>query len=190
MVKMKRTSRSIQRKIMRLRAITAHISPYVNGLAPETRDFVEALNQEAKRLGTGVRFIALANRIEAAGKIESAAKSNTLGGWFLSQALRNGYGEGPEAVLRRGNSVWKKHLRKHEKTKDGQKLKFERERFISNRERVKRASEAGDAFFGRDAIIPGVYPKAWINNVYVPILHPHAVRIGSKELSTKKPGQF
>jgi hypothetical protein len=61
MVKMNRTSRSIQRKIIRLRAtITAHISPYINGLAPETREFVVALNQEAKRLGTGVRFTALA----------------------------------------------------------------------------------------------------------------------------------
>jgi hypothetical protein len=169
---MQRTSRSIQRKIMRLRAITAHISPYVNGLAPETRDFVAALNQEAKRLGTGVRFTALANRIEVTGKIEAAAKSNTLGGWFLSGALRNGYGEGPEAVLRRGNSAWKGHLRKHAKTKDGERQRYERERFISNRERAKRIAEAGDAFFGRDAIIPGVYPKAWINGVYMPIFHP------------------
>jgi hypothetical protein len=172
MIKMKRTSRSIQRKIIRLRAITAHISPYINGLAPETREFVVALNQEAKRLGTGVRFTALANRIEVAGKIEAAARSSTLCGWFIRRALNDGYADGEEIVLRRGNSYWKKHLRKRDKTKLGRQLRAEQDRAIAKRQRARRIVESGDVLFGRDAIIPGTYPKAWIDGVYMPILHP------------------
>ena len=58
---MKRTSRAIERKITRLRALTLHISPYPTGLAPETRNVVEYMNAEAKRLRTGVQFTATAN---------------------------------------------------------------------------------------------------------------------------------
>jgi hypothetical protein len=87
---MKRTSRAIERKITRLRALTLHISPYPTGLAPETRNVVEYMNAEAKRLRTGVQFTATANRIDAKGAIEAAAWSNTLGGWFIRRALRDG----------------------------------------------------------------------------------------------------
>ncbi len=116
---MKRTSYGIQRKVGRLRAITVHISPYEGGLAPETRNYFAYLNDEAVRLRTGVRFTALANRVEATGDIERAARTPTLGGWAIRRAIQNGYDEGPDGVLRRGNSQWRQHLRRHAKTKAG-----------------------------------------------------------------------
>jgi hypothetical protein len=117
---MKRTSRAITARLRRLRTITAHISPYVAGLAPETRDFVALLNAEAARLGTGVKYVALANKIEATGDIGHAASlATTMGGWFLSRGIGHGYLEGEEPVLQRGNSQWRKHLRRRDKTKAG-----------------------------------------------------------------------
>ncbi len=116
---MKRTSYSIQRKVNRLRAMTVHVSPYEGGLAPETRNYVAHLNDEAVRLRTGVRFTGFANRIEATGDIERAARTPTLGGWTIRRAIQNGYDEGPDGVLQRGNSQWRKHLRRHAKTKAG-----------------------------------------------------------------------
>jgi RNA polymerase sigma factor (sigma-70 family) len=103
--------------ITRQSVITAHISPYKNGLAPETRDFVAWLNAEACEEGIDVKFAGLANRIEASGDIEAAANSDTLLGWFLNQARSVGFFEGEEAVLKRGNSQWRKHLRKLAKRK-------------------------------------------------------------------------
>jgi hypothetical protein len=89
---MKHTSWIIQRKLERLRSITAHISPYPGGIAPETRDFVAFLNAEAVRHETGMKYTALANRIEATGPVEKAARSKTtLGGWFLAGAIVDGY---------------------------------------------------------------------------------------------------
>jgi hypothetical protein len=174
---MKRTSRAIERKITRLRALTLHISPYPTGLAPETRNVVEYMNAEAKRLRTGVQFTATANRIDAKGAIEAAAWSNTLGGWFIRRALRDGYLDGEEAVLRRGNSAWRKHLRKNAKTKAGQRTSAADEAAIRNRKKTRHIAEVGDLFFdrrafGRDALIPRHYPKAWIHGVYMPIFHP------------------
>jgi RNA polymerase sigma factor (sigma-70 family) len=46
----RRTSRSIRRRATP-GAMTVHISPYRDGLAPETRDFFAELNAEAERLG-------------------------------------------------------------------------------------------------------------------------------------------
>ena len=118
---MKYTSWIIQRKLERLRTITAHISPYPGGIAPETRDFVRVLNDEAARHETGMEFTALANPIEARGPIKKAALSKTtLGGWFLAGAIIDGFLDGEETVLRRGNSHVRKKIRKREKTRAGQ----------------------------------------------------------------------
>ena len=175
--RMKRTSVAIQRKIARLRVITAHISPYANGLAPETRDFVEALNEEAKRLRTGMLFVALANRIEARGPIVAAARSKTtMGGWFLRGAIQAGYADGDEAVLRRGNSEHRKKLRKRAKTKDGMREKALRYKAIKDRMKTRHIVETGDAFIGPPGVVPGSWPKAWIHGVYMPILHPEKRR--------------
>ena len=114
------TSISIARRLARMRTVTAHISPYTNGLAPETRDFVAALNAEADRHGIEVKFVATANRIDATGDIEAAAKDPTTQiGWFLRRAIAAGYLEGKERVLRLGNSQHRKWLRKYAKTKAG-----------------------------------------------------------------------
>src|SRR5262249_2707748 len=146
---------------------------YANGLAPETRFFVEALNEEAKSLRTGIKFTAYANRIEATGNIESAAKSKTtLAGWFLRRAIRDGYLGGEAAVLRRGNSEHRKKLRRHAKTKAGYAAKVARSEVIKDREATRRIAEAGDRFIGPSAVVPGSWPKAWIDGLYMPILHP------------------
>ena len=97
--------------------ITGHISPNLNGLAPETHRFVASLNEEAARLGTGVRFTATANRILAIGGWGRAARSSTLGGWFLRQAIAAGYLEGEEPVLARGNSLHRGAVRRFEKNR-------------------------------------------------------------------------
>src|SRR4029077_18753494 len=68
--KYSRPSRSIRNRINR---ITVHISPYVNGLAPETLPFVGELQAESDRLNIGVKYIALANKIEAEGDMQKAA---------------------------------------------------------------------------------------------------------------------
>jgi hypothetical protein len=116
----KRTSIRIGRRIARLRSITAHISPYINGLAPETRTFVAELNAESERLVLGVRFTAMANRIEVTGDVEAAAeRSDTICGWFIGRAINVGYLDGDYGVLRRCNSEWRKALRRRAKTKAG-----------------------------------------------------------------------
>jgi RNA polymerase sigma factor (sigma-70 family) len=112
----KRTSRSIRNRINRGN-ITVHISPYVNGLAPETHDFIAELNAEANRLNAGVQFIGLKNRIEVTGDIEGAAGTASLVGWFLSRAHNRGYFQGAQAVLRRENSRIRKELRQRAKRK-------------------------------------------------------------------------
>jgi RNA polymerase sigma factor (sigma-70 family) len=109
-----RTSRII---IDTTNRMTAHISPYVSGLAPETRDFIAELNAEAAKHSTGVQYNGLANRIEATGDIQAAASHANLGGWFLRRALRRGYSEGEEAVLKMSNSNYRKRLRKMAKRK-------------------------------------------------------------------------
>jgi hypothetical protein len=119
--------------------ITAHISPYLGGLAPETHDFVAELNKEAARHRLPVRFTATANRILATGDLKRAADSATLSGWTLRRAIGNGYLaherrtvwlkrairrqtdseiEGENPVLRRGNSQRREKLRKYEKNRD------------------------------------------------------------------------
>jgi RNA polymerase sigma factor (sigma-70 family) len=112
----KRTSRSIRNRINRGN-ITVHISPYVNGLAPETHDFIAELNAEANRLNARVQFIGLKNRIEVTGDIEGAATTASLVAWFLSRAHKRGYFQGEQAVLRRENSRIRKELRKRAKRK-------------------------------------------------------------------------
>jgi RNA polymerase sigma factor (sigma-70 family) len=113
----RRTSRSIRNRVVR-GAITVHISPYKNGLAPETLAFVAELNAEALRLNTGVTYAALANKIEATGDIHRAANCTTsLGGWFLRRAARARYFDGEEWALRTVNSQWRKELRKRAKRK-------------------------------------------------------------------------
>ena len=173
---MKGTSQKIKRRITRLRAITAHVSPYANGLAPETRIFVEALNEEAARRNLAVKFTAFANRIEARGAIQSAAATNTLSGWFLRDAIRNGFLQGEEAVFRHGNSEWRKKLRKRAKTKDGIREKAERNKAIRDRKMTRHIAEVGDAFIGPSGVVPGSWPKAWLHGVYMPILHPEKPR--------------
>ncbi len=173
---MNRTSRSIQPRIARLNAITAHISPYAGGLAQETHHFVAELNAEAARRGTGVKYIALANRIEARGAIERASRQSTLGGWFLSCAIAAGFLNGEEAVLRLGNPVHRKKLRKRAKTKAGIRENHQAEQWLRNRTRARRAAEAGDAYIGPASIVPAKWPHAWIDGVYMPILNPHRPR--------------
>jgi hypothetical protein len=118
--------------------ITAHISPYLGGLAPETHHFVAELNKEAVRLKLPVRFTATANRILATGDLKRAANSATLSGWTLRRAIKNGYIdherrrvwlkrairrqtdseiEGEAPVLKRGNSQHRGKLRRYEKNR-------------------------------------------------------------------------
>jgi RNA polymerase sigma factor (sigma-70 family) len=112
-----RTSRSIRNRVVR-GTITAHISPYANGLAPETLAFVAELNAEAERLNTGVKYVGLANKIEATGDVHCAANCPTsLGGWFLRRAAQARYFDGEEWALRVVNSQWRKELRKRAKRK-------------------------------------------------------------------------
>jgi len=69
------------------------------------------------RLNTGVRYAALANKIEATGDIHRAANCTTsLGGWFLRRAARARF-DGEEWALRTVNSQWRKELRKRAKRK-------------------------------------------------------------------------
>jgi len=111
-------NKAIRRSIIRTHAaIPAHISPYKNGLAPETHDFVAWLNAEAEEDGIDVRFIALANRIEIAGDIGRAANTDTVFGWFLRQARSVGFFQGEEPVLVKDNSYHRKYLRKLAKRK-------------------------------------------------------------------------
>jgi RNA polymerase sigma factor (sigma-70 family) len=109
-----RTSRLI---IDTTNRMTGLISPYVNGLAPETHDFIAELNSEAELHNSGVKFVGLANKIEVNGNIKEAAEFPNLGGWFLRRALKKGFSEGEEAVLKADNSKYKKHLRKMAKRK-------------------------------------------------------------------------
>jgi hypothetical protein len=172
----KGTSRRIKSRVTRLQTITVHISPHLGGLAPETRDVVAYINDEAERRRTGVKFTATANRIEATGPIEAAANTSTFGGLMLMEAIAAGYLEGEEAVLRRGNSQHRKKLRRHDKTKAGNRDKAAREQAIKNRDATRRIAEAGDAFIGPSAVVPGSWPKAWIDGVYMPILNPEKLR--------------
>ena len=102
---MKRTSLAIRYKINRLRAITAHISPYLNGLAPETYDFVAALNAEAARLRTGVRSRArrgvLVDANRATCRRASATGTRSLGSFGGGRQWRLGRDPGRA----RGRSV-------------------------------------------------------------------------------------
>jgi hypothetical protein len=141
------------------RTITAHISPYFGGLAPETHDFVLHLNEEAKRLRTGVSFIALANRILAHGNLYRATKvANTLGARLLRRAFADGFIahqpqprwetpgiKGEEVVLRRGNSQHRKELRRQEKNRP-QKKEY-------------RYPRVGSTFGGFQHGLPGRYLK-------------------------------
>jgi hypothetical protein len=184
---MKQTSLAIRYKINRLRAITAHISPYLNGLAPETYDFVAALNAEASRLGTGIRYIATANRIEAVGEIERAAASKaTLGGWFLRQGLAVGYADGEGTVLRRGNSEHRKKLRKRDKTPAGRAFNDEVKALMDRRLKLRHAIENADALLGRGGYIPGHWPKWWRHGFYMPIAQPHNARVRPKATLSQK----
>jgi hypothetical protein len=85
---------------------------------------------------------------------------------MLMEAIAAGYLEGEEAVLRRGNSQHRKKLRRHDKTKAGNRDKAAREQAIKNRDATRRIAEAGDAFIGPSAVVPGSWPKAWIDGVY------------------------
>ena len=69
-----RTSRNIRDCADRM---TVHISPYKNGLAPETRDFIAELNAEAAQESLKVTYIGLANKIEVTGDIKGAAQNPT-----------------------------------------------------------------------------------------------------------------
>ena len=168
---MKRTSRSI---VAKLNALTVHISPYVSGLAPETHELVAVLNADRRR--TGINFMALANRIEARGPIERAARQPTLCGEVLRRAIRAGFQEGEGVVLRRGNSLHRKTLRKRAKTKEGLRQRHQIERLIRNRDRVRDIAQVGEAFIGRHSLVPSSWPRAWIGGVYMPILNPHHPR--------------
>jgi hypothetical protein len=145
-------------------------------LAPETRTFAQVLNAEAERRNLGVKFTALANRIEARGAIESAAATNTLSGLFLRDAIRNGFLQGEEAVFRHGNSEWRKKLRKRAKTKHGMREKAAYDEAIRDRKKTRRIAEVGDAFIGPSGVVPGSWPKAWLHGIYMPILHPEKPR--------------
>ena len=109
-----RTSRIIGDCVERM---TVHISPYENGLALETHDLIAELNAEAAEKKIKVNYVGLANKIEIAGDIQGAADSDTLGGWLVRHAHEVGYFDGEEGVLRKGNSQWRKHLRKNAKRK-------------------------------------------------------------------------
>ena len=163
---------------IRKQTITVHISPYVGGLAPVTYDYIRRLNEEAKRLRTGVSFIALANRILAHGFIGRALRfANTLGAWQLRRALADGYLahqpvprwetpaiEGEQIVLRRGNSQHRAALRKLEKNRSRRRL--EKELLLSPEEvvRLKIKVAAGTLYHLVDAIPEwerdshGIYP--------------------------------
>jgi hypothetical protein len=130
--------------------ITAHISPYLGGLAPETHRFVSELNKEAIRHKLPVIFTATANRILATGDLKRAANSATLSGWMLRRAIKNGYLdherrrvwlkrairrqtdseiEGEKPVLKRGNSLHRRKLRRSEKNRPNRTLDPWRDRW-------------------------------------------------------------
>jgi hypothetical protein len=186
---MKYTSWIIQRKLERLRTITAHISPYPGGIAPETRDFVAFLNDEAARHKTGMEFTALANRIEARGPVGKAALSKTtLGGWFLAGAIAAGFidGEdGEKAVLRRGNSYHRKKLRKQEKTREGRDAAEKIQRALDRRLELRHSIEDTEVALGRSGHIPGHWPRQWRGGIYMPVLHPHNARVRPKATTTQ-----
>jgi hypothetical protein len=131
-------SERIRRRIARFRTITTHISPYTNGLAPETREFVAELNKDSERHNLGVKFTALANKIEATGDIQGAASTRTLVGWFLGRAVKNGYLEGEDSILQSGNSQWRRTLRRIDKTKAGMRRSAAIEKAESARENLVR----------------------------------------------------
>ena len=79
---------------------------------------------------------------------------------------------GEEAVFRHGNSEWRKKLRKRAKTKDGLREKALRNKAIQDRMKTRHIAEAGDAFIGPPGVVPGSWPKAWIQGV----LHPEKPR--------------
>jgi hypothetical protein len=112
----KRASISIACKIARMRTF---LVPFPAGLAPETLDFVAALNAEADRYGIEIAFATAAHWIEATGSdLEEAAKDpTTLIGWFLR--LGDGYLGSQTEVRRKANSERRKYLRKYAKTKAG-----------------------------------------------------------------------
>ena len=114
------TARTSTRPAMVRLAATMHISPYQGGLAPETRDFIDELNAEAAEDGIDVKYVGLANRIEARGDINDikrAAAADNLGGWFLRGGRKVGYFQGEHGVLKAGNAQWRKRLRKLAKRK-------------------------------------------------------------------------
>jgi hypothetical protein len=176
---MKRTSRII---VAKLDALTAHISPYAGGLARETHRWVEELNAEAVRASTGVRYRALANKIEAYNAdpgtdpeaIGWAARDRTtLGGWFLRQAIAAGYAEGEAVVLRRGNSHWRRHLRKDAKTRAARDKADAIQQLMDDRLKLRHRVEDADACLGPLAIVPASWPKKWLHGLPMPLREPH-----------------
>lgn len=176
---MKRTSRII---VAKLDLLTAHISPYADGLARQTHDFVAELNAEALRRNTGVRWRATANKIEAYNAnpgddpeaIGWAARDRTtLGGWFLRQAIAAGYLEGEAVVLRRGNSHHRKELRKQAKTRGAIAKAEAIQQLMDDRLKLRHKVEDADARLGPLAIVPASWPKKWLHGLPMPLREPH-----------------
>ena len=88
--------------------MTVHISPYKNGLAPETRDFIAELNAEAAQESLKVTYIGLANKIEVTGDIKGAPELRQPGRLVpaagaerrLSAGRGGGFAEGQFAVAK------------------------------------------------------------------------------------------
>jgi hypothetical protein len=190
---MKYTSWIIQRKLERLRTITAHISPYSGGLAHETRDFVAVLNAEAAKHETGMEYTALANRIEARGPVGREALSRTtLGGWFLHRALAVGFVDGKDGervVLKRGNSYVRKKIRKWDKTRAGRDTAEEIQRVLDRRLELRESVEATERRLGRAGHIPGHWPREWRHGFYMPITQPHNARVRPKATLSQMDGE-
>jgi hypothetical protein len=66
--------------------------------------------------------------------------------------------------------------------------KVARSEVIKNREATRRIAEAGDAFIGPSAIVPGSWPKAWMDGVYMPLLGRDEGRVSARPgMSKRKP---
>jgi hypothetical protein len=174
---MKRTSLLIKNRLKQGKLAT-HITP--GGLADETYDFVEELNREAEREVLDVRYAANVNTIEVSfgdvGALEDAARSRTLGGWFLRRSIQNGHLEGLETVLKRLNSDHRKYLRKRDKTNAGMAerdgIQDAIDARLDFRKRIKDC-ENSIAELGLDGIVPARWPRLWRNGLFSPVQEPH-----------------
>ena len=75
-------------------------------------------------------------------------------------------------MLRRGNSSWRKELRRRDKTKAGIAAKV----LLARDQKHRRIVKNGDDYLGKMPIVPGDWPRVWIDGLRMPIVQPHHQR--------------